>query len=112
MFQLFPAKNNQRDNHPDLTCRFCKNEDETQEHLLNECKILHTDNKTKIKATEIFAEYDGNTKITANKLLAIMEKIDELEGNIPGKVNKYPCTKCNKQCRKGCQTVKIREALL
>ena len=23
-----------------------------------------------------------------------MEKIDELEGNIPGKVNKYPCTKC------------------
>ena len=36
--RMFPAKNNQRDNHPDLTCRFCKNEDETQEHLLNDAK--------------------------------------------------------------------------
>ena len=99
--RMFPAKNNQRGNHPDLICRFCKKEDETQEHLLNECKTLHTDNRTKIKTTEIFAEYDENTKETANKLLAIMEKIDELEGNIPGKVNKYPCTKCNKQCRNG-----------
>ena len=98
--RMLPAKNNQRGKHPDLICRFCKKEEETKNTSLT-TETLHTSNSTKIKTTELFAEFSENTKTIATKLLTIMDKIDELEGNIPNKVNKYPCTKCMKQCRNG-----------
>ena len=39
-----------------LMCRACKKEQETQNHILYQCHALHTSEKTKVNANEIFSE--------------------------------------------------------
>ena len=109
--RMFPAKNNFRQAHSDNNCRFCKNTVETQEHILSECTTLHTENTTKVTNEDIFAvnSTTQTTKQTANKLQAILEKIENLDPKPITKTNKYPCTKCEKQCRKNQQSIECSE---
>ena len=105
--RMFPAKNNFRSAHSDNSCRFCNNATETQEHLLNECITLHPDNTTKITYEDIFATNATTqmTKQTATKIQAILEQIESIEPKPITKTNKYPCTKCTKQCRINQQSI-------
>ena len=80
-----------------LTCRFCTNEpEETQKHLLEECKTIHQDDTTIITHEEIFAEFDKEkTKTTANKITRIIDLIEKNEVKQKRKqyIPKYPCTR-------------------
>ena len=86
-----------------LECRFCQSKpEETQKHLLEECDSLHIDDSTKITNDEIFAEFNREeTKTTANKILRIIDLIDQNEVKQKRKEYKpkYPCTKCDKQVK-------------
>ena len=44
---MLPIKNNYRTKYKDLICRGCKAENETQQHVLQTCKEIHKNNKTK-----------------------------------------------------------------
>ncbi len=50
----------------------CMEEEESQQHILNECKTLHRDNSTKVKIEEIFTQ---DTKETVVKIQDILAKL-------------------------------------
>ena len=60
-----------------LTCRACGLEEETQTHLLEECKAIHSTDKTKVKVTDIFCESPATLKRVAQRTRSIMQSIDE-----------------------------------
>ena len=75
--RMFPAKNNFRSAHPSLTCRFCPHDEETQEHLLQECPGVHSDETTKVKKEDFFPQKFEYPKIwqTAANIEKVLEKI-------------------------------------
>ena len=46
---------------------------ETQEHILNESKRIHTNDTTKITNEELFEDYGPSTRNTANKIIKIQD---------------------------------------
>ena len=112
--RMIRAKNNERGAHTtinrntgekaeNLKCRYCNNtEIETQEHILNECEGIHTDETTKVTNEEIFEQYGTNTRETANKIIKIQDKM-EIHIKRPTRkkytAQKYPCTTCKAPCR-------------
>ena len=44
--RMLDVKNNYRGKHNNVTCRKCGETTETQEHILDECKGIHTNNTT------------------------------------------------------------------
>ena len=55
----------------------CKNEDETQKHILEECPVLHKDDSTRFPVHEIFNENTDTLKQTAQKIDKILEKLGD-----------------------------------
>ena len=76
---MIDVKNNFRSKYPNLSCRACKNEPETQEHILNECPIIHPTNDTKVTTRDVFNEAPDDLKVTAKKIRASLDKLDELD---------------------------------
>ena len=115
--RMIRAKNNERGAHQkedQLRCRFCKIEEiETQQNILEQCPRIHTDEKTKITHQEIFADYDPNkTKITANKILHIIELLEGKEEKRERKTytgQKYPCVRCIKPCKENQNSIECDE---
>ena len=62
-----------------LMCRGCGKEEETQLHVLQECKVIHTDETTKIYQQDLFDNSKETTKLQemANKLIKIEEQINK-----------------------------------
>ena len=58
--------NNYRGKHNDVTCRKCGEPTETQEHILDEYKGIHT-NTTKVNKSDIFCNDHTDLRDTANK---------------------------------------------
>ena len=79
--RMFPAKNNFRSALPSLTCRFCPHDEETQEHLLQECPGVHSDETTKVKKEDFFPQKFEYPKIwqTAANIEKVLEKIKKEE---------------------------------
>ena len=75
--RMIDVKNNFRSKYPNLSCRACKNEPETQEHVLNECPTIHPKNDTKVTTRDVFNEDPANLKVTAKKIRAALDKLDE-----------------------------------
>ena len=65
-------KNGNKDN---LKCRMCEEEDETQEHILEDCKKLIHAFKDKIYIEEIFSEDTEELIQTAKKIEERLELI-------------------------------------
>ena len=57
-------------------CRACGQKEETQQHILEECQNLHTDQSQKTREEEIFSE---DTKTLKNTDMKITKTIDKLE---------------------------------
>ncbi len=70
---MLDVKNNFRGMYRDLNCRACKVKDETQEHILSECLIIHTDNETKVTKENLFSKELKELRVTANKVTKIMD---------------------------------------
>ena len=73
--RMLDVKNNYRGKYNDVICRRCGEPNETQEHILDECKMIHTTNSTKVKKTDIFFNEHTELRDTANKITNIMKKI-------------------------------------
>ena len=76
--RMLKVKGNYKNGHPDLTCRMCKAETETQKHVLEECVAIHQDEATKIPKHQLFNENPDTLREIAKKLDKIMDKLSEV----------------------------------
>ncbi len=63
----------------DMKCRACGHPEETQNHILSECKAIHTNDSTKVTMDQFFTENIPTLKTTAKKVQKILEKIENPE---------------------------------
>ncbi len=76
--RMIDVKNNFRGKYPDNKCRGCKNEDETQEHVLQECVGIHNNNNdNKVTNQDIFNEDTNELIRTAQKINITMTKLSQ-----------------------------------
>ena len=69
--RMLDVKNNFRGKHKDMKCRLCEKENETQEHILEECQIIQEKIEKKITKTDLFQEDETKIKETATKIIEI-----------------------------------------
>ena len=79
--RMLDVKNNYRGKHNDLRCRGYRTNDETQEHILNECMGIHDHQTTKVTNENIFDENTENLKGVAMRIEKIMKKLLQSEAN-------------------------------
>ena len=82
--RMIKVKGNYKNGFPDLTCRACKTEPETQMHVLNECKNLHSQNPTSTnnsdnpdqpEKNDIFSEDPEALRATSMEISDIYENL-------------------------------------
>ena len=76
--RMLKVKSNYKNGHPNLTCKMCKTEEETQTHILEECPVVHPDETNKIPKHQLFSEDTGTLREIAIKIGKIQEKLDEV----------------------------------
>ena len=78
---MIPAKANHKNQHKDTICRFCKKEEETQRHLLQECNKIPWTRKYDINYDNAFS--DADLKQTREAAQCTQELCSILEENPP-----------------------------
>ena len=73
--RMLDIKNNFRGKYTDNLCRACNTVNETQDHILNQCPIIHRDNNMKITNEDIFEDNTASLKPVASKIQRIMHRI-------------------------------------
>ena len=75
---MVPVKANYGDRYQDKRCPLCQEEEETQKHVLSECRI--TEEKTKhVEYTKYLTEDEENTlKTMAENNITIIELMEEM----------------------------------
>ena len=76
--RMLKFKGNYKNGYPNLTCRICKQAEETQTHVLEECPVLHPDDNNKIPKHQVFSGDAGTLRNTADKIAELLEKMSEL----------------------------------
>jgi len=76
--RMLKIKANYKKGQKDLMCRACKTTIETQQHILEDCKILHEE-KTKTKKEELFDKDIQVLKKAIIKIEKTMNKLEEIE---------------------------------
>ena len=72
--RMIDVKANYKNKYKDQTCRLCKKENETQQHLLTECEITRNNNLT-IDYDMLSAHSHIITKSIARKIEKILEML-------------------------------------
>ena len=72
--RMIKVKDNYKNQYADQTCRGCGLLNETQQHILTNCKQIHEQDNTKVGLNEIFQGTTKEIKSTANKVIRIIEK--------------------------------------
>lgn len=70
--RMLEVKNNFRGMHRDLLCRVCKQNEETQKHVLEECEIIHITNENIVTNTDVFSNDSTVLAGTATKVKKVM----------------------------------------
>ena len=73
--RMIDVKNNFRNKYPDITCRACGINPETQEHVLETCQTLHANPCNVVKIEDIFEIDPTALQVTANKIRTTLEKL-------------------------------------
>jgi hypothetical protein len=73
--RMLDIKNNYRGKYTDLKCRWCDEERETQEHIMEECPGIHKDEELKIPVEKLFLTNLEELKQQINKLKKIIQVI-------------------------------------
>ena len=76
--RMLKVKGNYKNGHSDLMCRMCKNQEETQTHILDECQAIHKSDASKVPIHLLFSEDTGTLRQVAKNL----ETINNLLGEI------------------------------
>ena len=74
---MMPIKGNQGDQYKDKTCRLCNKEEETQEHIINECEAITQKIPRNIKYKDIFKDTNLEQLKTIGETLIKIETILE-----------------------------------
>ena len=77
--RMLEVKENFKTKHKgEIKCRLCKEADETQKHILEECMVLHEDETMKITYEDIYEDEDmDKLKETARKIRQTIDKLEE-----------------------------------
>ena len=70
--RMLDVKNNYRGKYSTNICRLCNMAEETQEHILEQCKTIHKDITTTVKKHELFSKIIEELKQTVKKITRIM----------------------------------------
>jgi len=71
--RMMGVKGNYKNKYPNIKCRLCGNEDETQEHILEECTRMDRSKAPRVTTQEIFQEDVEKLKEVAKKLMKTKE---------------------------------------
>ncbi len=80
---MLDVKNNFRNKYQNNECRGCGETTETQEHVLEECKVLQMSEETKVRKEELFTNNPPYLKSIAHKIGKTMEKLENIENTAP-----------------------------
>ena len=75
--RMLDIKHNYRGKYDNTTCRMCGNEEETQDHILEKCNTIHTNEITKVTKNEIFQEDPLKLVETYKKIEHIMMELNQ-----------------------------------
>ena len=75
--RMLKVKGNYKNGYTDLKCRMCKQHEETQTHILEDCTNIHTNEATKVPKHQLFTEDTDTLRKIANNIDNIMIKIEE-----------------------------------
>jgi hypothetical protein len=81
--RMIDVKNNYKNKYKNLTCRACKNETETQEHILEECKAIHDKKDTTTSKEDIFSNDLQLLRTTAKKITKTMVEVETFIVQLP-----------------------------
>ena len=73
--RMLDVKNNYRNKHANNLCRACKEEIESQEHILEKCKKIHDNNQNKVNTNDIFENNIESLKRTAEKVRINIDRL-------------------------------------
>ena len=90
--RMLPVKNNFRNKHQTQTCRACGNHTETQQHVLEECEVLHLVGEFKVYSNEIFSNNTNNLKTTATNIKCILDQLHNQPTQKEGTTTTTTCT--------------------
>ena len=79
--RMIPTKNNHKGSHKTMECRWCKQKDkeETQQHIITECKEFTKNVEINIKYEDIFNDSNHeNLKKTARTIINILEEMEKI----------------------------------
>jgi hypothetical protein len=93
--RMLDIKNNFRGKYTDLSCRACGGENETQEHVMEYCTVLHKDEEKKVTKEAIFTEDIESLRTTALRVNLIMEEIKSAVQNNALSGDLEECTQTN-----------------
>ena len=74
---MLQVKQNYKNKYKDLVCRGCGQEEETQDHILQECIQIHEDEHTKTTINELF-----NNSLSTEELQKLAKKLQTAENKI------------------------------
>lgn len=72
---MLDVKNNYKGKYRDTLCRMCKNQNETTEHVLQNCTTIHPDDTNKIQLKDIYEDNYLKLKTITEKIKKIMIEI-------------------------------------
>ena len=75
--RMLQVKQNYKNKYKDLVCRGCGQEEETQDHILQECIQIHEDEHTKTTINELF-----NNSLSTEELQKLAKKLQTAENKI------------------------------
>ena len=75
--RMLKVKGNCKNGYPDLTCRLCRKDEESQTHIQEECESLHQNDAIKVPKHQLFSEDTGILRQVAKNLNTITDKLGE-----------------------------------
>ena len=73
--RMISVKRNYKNKYPNMNCRFCNTQEETQRHVLEECRGIDRAKYPKVKEGEIFGEDPKKLKKTAGEIQTIEDHL-------------------------------------
>ena len=75
--RMIKVKCNYKNGYANLKCRMCKNEDETQKHIPEECPIIHDNESIRVPVHQLFNEDTDTLRRTAQKIDKVLQKLGD-----------------------------------
>ena len=75
--RMLKIKRNYKNAHTNLTCRGCNAKEETQQHVMEECTGIHTENNTKVLRHEYFTNDIDMLRKSIIKIETILARLEQ-----------------------------------